>query len=161
LRRVLGERYRRQLGDSEDATQDALIAAFQSLPRYEHQGGGSFLAWLLCIAEREALQKLRKDAAQKRGGTNTGQHLESLDGVEPGASDTTPSQVAAGRELEERVRAAVEALPGSEREVILLKRYLGLDTRAIQEQLGLPSQGAVRALLSRAQTRLAEQLSEE
>ncbi len=161
LRRMLGERYRRQLGDSEDAAQDALIAAFEALPAYEHQGGGSFLAWLLCIAERQVQQRLRSAGAAKRGGGRATAHLESLDGPDPGAADPSPSQVASGRELESRVREAIEGLPPNEREVMLLKRYLQLDTAAIQEQLGLPTAGAVRALLSRAQARLAERLSAE
>ena len=158
LRRMLGERYRRQLGDSEDATQDALIAAFQSLPKYEHQGDGAFLAWLLCLAERAALQRLRGAGAQKRGGGRVG-HLESLDGPDPRDADPSPSQVARGHELEERVRHAIDGLPDNERQCLLLKRYLGLDTAEIQAELGLPTPGAVRALLSRAQTRLAERLA--
>ena len=161
LRRMLGAQYRRQLGDSEDAAQDALIAAFEALASYEHQGGGSFLAWLLCIAERQVLQRMRGARAAKRGGEQPVAHLESIDGPDPGAIDPSPSQVASGRELESRVRDAIEGLPQNEREVMLLKRYLQLDTGAIQEQLGLPTEGAVRALLSRAQARLAERLSAE
>ena len=78
LRRILGERYRRQLGDSEDAAQDALIAAFEALPGYEHQGGGSFLAWLLCIAERQVWQRLRSANAEKRGGGAVHVELEEV-----------------------------------------------------------------------------------
>lgn len=160
LRRALGPQYRRRLGDSEDATQDALLAAFEALPRYQHRGDGSFLAWLMRIAERQVRQRLRSEAAQKRGGGRAPAHLESSEGPEPDATDPTPSQHASHQELEERVRAAIEGLPANERDAIVLKRYLELDTAAIQEQLGLPTPGAVRALVGRAQARLAELLAD-
>ena len=168
LRRMLGERYRRLHGDSDDAAQDALLVAFTQLARYEAGRGGSFLAWLLGIAELEVLQRLRAHGAKKRGGGQV-EHLESAgagagagvgegEPLDPSSGGATPSQVARGHELEERVRAALEQMPRREREVLVLKRYVGLDTAAIAVELQLPSDGAARALLSRAQARLAEML---
>lgn len=49
-------------------------------------------------------------------------------------------------------------MPDPERQVILLRRYLGAEFGEIQDELELPSPGAARALLSRAQTRLAQLL---
>lgn len=63
--------------------------------------------------------------------------------------------------MAERVRAALQRLPDREREVIMLRRYLELENEEICNELGLPSAGAVRALLSRAQARLSEMLTEE
>ena len=157
LRRMLGEHYRRQHGDSADAAQDALLVAFGRLEHFEAQEGGSFLAWLLRIAELEMRQRLRGQRTAKRGGGAV-QHLESNTHADPHATDATPSEVASGHELELRVRSCLEHMPSSEREVIELKRYIGLSTAEIREQLSLPTEGAVRALLSRAQTRLAELL---
>ena len=48
-----------------------------------------------------------------------------------------------------------------ERDVIFLRRYLGLSTEEIRAELGLPTEGSVRALLSRAQARLASRLGEQ
>jgi DNA-directed RNA polymerase specialized sigma24 family protein len=59
----------------------------------------------------------------------------------------------------ERIRIALQQLPDREREIIVLKRYLELDTNEICAEMGLATEGAVRALLSRAQARLAGLLS--
>ena len=157
LRRILGERYRRLHGDSEDAAQDALLVAFSRLDRFDPEQGGSFAGWLLRIAELEMRGRLRSHRAQKRGEGRVG-HLESKVGQEPLAAEPTPSQFARGQELEDRLQACLANMPEREREVLRLKRYLGLATAAIRVELDLPSEGAVRALLSRAQTRLADLL---
>jgi RNA polymerase sigma factor (sigma-70 family) len=73
----------------------------------------------------------------------------------------TASQVHDEQELSERIRAALQQLPDREREIIVLKRYLELDSDEICAELGLPSEGAVRALLSRAQARLSGLLSRD
>lgn len=158
LRRLVRGRYA-AFADSEDAVQDALLKALSKLDHFEYRGEGSFLAWLLRCAENEVLQRLRSLAAQKRD-------VERLHALgqsrvpEPAAGIASPSQVAGANELEERVRAGLEALPEREREVIFLRRYLALENEEIRVELGLPTEGAVRALLSRAQARLARWLEE-
>ena len=153
LRKMVGERYRRLLGDSEDAAQDALLVAFSKLDRFDPEEGGPFGGWLLRIAELEILVRLRAERTQKRGSGQVG-HLESHAQLDPAAGDPTPSQHARGHELEERLLECMEKMPENEREVLRLKRYLGLSHEEIRAELGLPSAGAARALLSRALTRL-------
>jgi RNA polymerase sigma factor (sigma-70 family) len=63
--------------------------------------------------------------------------------------------------MAERVREALQRLPDREREVIMLRRYMELDNEEICNELGLPTAGAVRALLSRAQARLSEMLADD
>ncbi len=160
LRRALGESYRRLHGDSEDAAQDALLAAFARIEHYEPRADATFAAWLLRIAELEMLQRLRAARRDKRGGGAVGALDTAVQAVQPDGGDT-PTQVARGHELEQRVRACLARMPERERAAIELKRYLQLDTGQIREELGLPSDGAVRALVSRAQVRLAELLDDD
>lgn len=157
LRKMIGERYRRLLGDSDDAAQDALLVAFSKLDRFDPEQGGSFGGWLLRIAELEILVRLRAERTQKRGSGQVG-HLESQANFSPEAGEPTPSQYARGHELEERLQECMEQMPEKEREALRLKRYLGLSHEEIRVELGLPSAGAARALLSRALARLAELL---
>ena len=157
LRKMIGERYRLLLGDSDDAAQDALLVAFSKLDRFDPDQGGSFGGWLLRIAELEILVRLRSERTQKRGSGQVG-HLESHANFNPEGGEPTPSQHARGHELEERLQECMEQLPENEREVLRLKRYLGLSHEEIRVELGLPSAGAARALLSRALVRLAELL---
>jgi RNA polymerase sigma factor (sigma-70 family) len=140
--------------DRDDLVQDAILSALRGIDRFEYRGQGSFLAWLLQTARNELLQRLRARGTRKRDGG--ARSLESVS--EPRAAQATPSQIAAGHELEQRIQDCLERLPEHERTVLVLRRYLDAETQEIQEELDLPSAGAVRALLSRAQARLAQLL---
>jgi RNA polymerase sigma-70 factor (ECF subfamily) len=158
LRKLIGPKYRLLLADSEDATHDAILSALRRLHQFEYRGEGSFLAWLLKGAEYEIMRRIRAVETKKRGGAAGTLGLEDVDQVAT-ATDATPSQVHDEAELAERIRTALQELPDREREIIVLRRYLELGTDEICAEMGLPTEGAVRALLSRAQARLSGLLS--
>lgn len=141
--------------DTEDALQDAILAALRGIGRFEYRGDGSFLAWMLQTARREFLHRLRDAQAKKR----TAPRQPWSDVGEPAGGGDTPSGVAMGKELEARIQACLAQMPERERSVLVLSRYLDSPTTEIQEELSLPSPGAVRALLARAQARLAKLLA--
>jgi len=153
LSRRLGPAYRGALLDSEDAVHDAILAALHSIEQFEYRGRGSFLAWLLVVAERQIVDKVRAIGAVKRGGSANAVSLEGI-----AASDATPSQVAEGQEAEVRLRRCLDSMAPHERDVVMLRRYLGLSFEEISVELQMTSVGATRALLSRAQARLAVML---
>lgn len=158
LRKRLGDTYRRGLLDSEDAVQDGILAALSDLDKFEYRGSGSFLAWVLRVAEREVLQRLRAQRAQMR---DRSRQVELEVAGDPTAGDDTPSQIAAGNETEALIQSCLEQLEDREREVIVLRRYLDLTAEEIHVEMKLPTPGAARALLSRAQARLAALLDRE
>ena len=161
LRKLVGPKYRLVLADSEDATQDAILSALRRLSQFEYRGEGSFLAWLLKGAEFEILRRIRALETRKRRGLANDVELDTkLARLIPG-DDQSPAQIVGEQEMAERVREALTRLPDREREVIMLRRYLDLDYDEICNELGLPSPGAVRALLSRAQARLSGLLADE
>lgn len=161
LRKLIGPKYRLLLADSEDATHDAILSALKRLHQFEYRGEGSFLAWLLKGAEYEIIRRIRAVETKKRSAHG------GLIGIDDDvndlvvAKDATPSQLHDETELAERIRTALQELPDREREIIVLRRYLELDTDEICAEMGLPTEGAVRALLSRAQARLAGLLSRD
>jgi len=159
LRKLIGPKYRLLMADSEDATHDAILSALRRLHQFEYRGEGSFLAWLLKGAEYEIMRRIRALETQKRtalgGLVGIDEHTEGL----IAAKDATPSQLHDETELAERIRTALQQLPDREREIIVLRRYLELDTDEICAEMGLPTEGSVRALLSRAQARLSGLLS--
>ena len=161
LRKLIGPKYRLLLADSEDATQDAILSALRRLHQFEYRGDGSFLAWLLKGAEYEIVRRIRAVETKKRSDHGGLVHID--DDVEQivAAKDATPSQAHDETELAERIRVALQQLPDREREIIVLRRYLELDTDEICAEMGLPTEGAVRALLSRAQARLSGLLSRQ
>ena len=159
LRKLIGPKYRLLLADSEDATHDAILSALRRLNQFEYRGEGSFLAWLLKGAEFEIVRRVRAIEARKRSASGARIDLDTqLAHAIPG-HEPTPEQVLDKQEMAERIRQALQQLPDREREVIVLRRYLELDTDEICFEMGLPSAGAVRALLSRAQARLSGILS--
>ena len=159
LRKLIGPKYRLLMADSEDATHDAILSALRRLHQFEYRGEGSFLAWLLKGAEYEIVRRIRALETRKRTATGGLVALdEQVEQTIP-AKDATPSQQHDESELAERIREALAQLPDREREIIVLRRYLELDTDEICAEMGLPTEGAVRALLSRAQARLSGLLS--
>ncbi|MBX3464583.1 MAG: sigma-70 family RNA polymerase sigma factor [Planctomycetes bacterium] len=159
LRKLIGPRYRLLLADSEDATQDAILSALRRLHQFEYRGDGSFLAWLLKGAEYEIRRRIRALDTRKRTATGGLTSLDADTEDRVAARDATPSQHHDEQELADRIQVALQQLPDREREIIVLRRYLELDTPEICAEMGLPSEGAVRALLSRAQARLSGLLS--
>lgn len=158
LRKLIGPKYRALLADSEDATQDAILSALRRLHKFEYRGEGSFLAWLLKGAEYEIMGRIRALEAKKRTADGAVVALDAAGDVIP-SNEASASQVHDEAELAERIRNALQQLPDREREIIVLRRYMELDTAEICEEMGLPTEGAVRALLSRAQARLAGMLT--
>lgn len=139
LRARIGPHLRGRL-DPEDVFQDTLTRAFESLGRFEWQGDGSFLRWLLGIAEN-----LIRAAADK-------QKRRAVLEIEQPAS--APSQVSAGRALQreerfDRLEKAMQSLSPDHREVIVLARIQGLQIAEIAKRLGR-SKSAVKNRLLRA-----------
>jgi RNA polymerase sigma-70 factor (ECF subfamily) len=159
LRKLIGPKYRLLMADSEDATHDAILSALRRLHQFEYRGEGSFLAWLLKGAEYEIVRRIRALETKKRSAI--GGLIAIDDQLEQAIAtkDATPSQLHDESELSDRIREALQQLPDREREIIVLRRYLELDTDEICAEMGLPTEGAVRALLSRAQARLSGLLS--
>ena len=150
-RRLSGSRLEGLL-DSEDLMHDAILAALHDIDGFEYRGRGSLLAWLLRVAERQLLTRLRAQRTKKRDRDRHRPLEEAAAEPDPGDS---PSLHAERREEIERLERALQTLPERERDVIVLRRFLELDYPEIVLELELPSVGAARAFLSRAQAKLA------
>jgi RNA polymerase sigma-70 factor (ECF subfamily) len=140
--------------DARDAVQDALLAAFRSLDRFE--GGSLVSTWLHRIAVNAALMKLR---TRRRKPEESIEHLLPVyreDGhhQEAFASWNEPVDVAMTRaENRERVRRCIEELPQSYRTVLVLRDIEELDTEETAQALGI-SGNAVKIRLHRARQAL-------
>lgn len=139
LLRSLGERRA-----AEDLLQETFLRVFAH--REEYRPTAAFKAWLFTIARNLLVDQLRQ-----RSGSRDLESVENLEAVaDPGA---TPLQQAEARELGERLQAAVLRLPPSQREVLLLSRFVGLSDAEIADIIGGPP-GAVRVTLHRALRRV-------
>jgi RNA polymerase sigma-70 factor (ECF subfamily) len=158
LRRKLGGVRGQGLLDSEDLMHDGILAALHGIESFEYRGEGSLLAWLLRVAERELLMRLRAQRTLKRDRGREKPLDAARSQIDPAEG---PSDTAEKREEIRRLEAALETLPERERDVIVLRRFMDFDNEEIAVELELPSAGAARALLSRAQSRLALALDED
>lgn len=108
-------------------------------------------AWLLRVA-----RNLAEDSAKSAFRRNGTQPPEQMNGV--GSADLPPLERLARDETFALVRAVIEELPASDREILTLRYALDRDAPAIAELLGLHVT-AVHMRLSRARQRLADRLA--
>ena len=151
----------RALGDaweSEDLAQRVFIQVFRSAPRYKPTA--KFTTWLYTITHNAIRNEYRR---RSRHATESFDALtQPTETGEPGTqladpSATDPSQTVIERELQEKIKAAVQLLPEAQRTAVILCRFEGLPYEEIATVLDC-SVSAVKSLLHRARETLKEQL---
>lgn len=142
----LGPVLRQQL-ESGDVLQQVLLDAFRSLDRYEPRDEAGFLAWLSGIVEHRLRDAADYHGADKRDAARV-RPLDASGSVSPADAlvdgGTTPPESAARSEAAQRLDACLSALPDAERELIVLRDYIGLSWGEIAERTGAPSPDAAR-----------------
>ena len=148
---LLVERYQKPLfswlagrvgdgGQAEEVAQESFVRAFLSLKKLRKPE--SFYSWLLGIASRVAKEQFRSAAHRQRD-------REAAETMMTDAIDSGEKYP-----LEE----AIAALPGSQRQVILLRYYERLSCQEVATRLGVPL-GTVTKRLSRAYALLRQELA--
>jgi RNA polymerase sigma-70 factor (ECF subfamily) len=130
---ALARRVARQPFLAEEIVQEAFLAVWRNPSGYDQQRG-SVRAWLMGMVHHRAVDAVRREESQRR-------RAEESMVSDPVASPDPADDVADRIDLpEERkaVRAALEALPDEQRQVIELMYFGGLSQSTISEQLGLP-----------------------
>lgn len=167
VRRYEGELYgylRRYLGDAnlaDDVFQNTFLQLFTKIGKYEQ--GRPVRPWLYTIATHQAIDALRRNGRhltisldQEREESAQGefpQMLSVLESRAPGPVDMV--------QTEERrlvVRASVDQLPDTLRQVVILAYYQGLKYKDIADILGIPV-GTVKSRLHAALAKLQESWS--
>ncbi|HET9991013.1 MAG TPA: sigma-70 family RNA polymerase sigma factor [Kofleriaceae bacterium] len=129
--------------DAEDALQQAWLEIYRNLGSF--RGDAAFTTWATRITVNAALSHARKRPA-----------LTEATAVETGAGpDADLERVEMGRVLE----GCLEQLPQGNREVMVLRDVLELDTAETASLLGLTEE-AVRVRLHRARAAVAAALTE-
>ena len=142
----------RILGDSqmaEEAVQDAFHSIWRNAASF-NPGRGTIKAWLLQILRNRCFDLLRSRGARPQIAPEA--ELERFAGVDDVESEA--ARTATGRE----VRAALDELPGPQREVLDLAYYAGLSQSEIADRLDLPLgtvKGRVRAAMQRLRATLS------
>ncbi len=140
-------RWARDIADTHDIVQDALLQTFRNLHGFEYRGEGALHAYL-----RQAVMNRIREELRRRN--RRGEH-EALDSrmEDDGPS---PLEAAIGREALERYEAALARLSVDDREAVIGRVELGLSHREIAEALGKSSEDAARMMVARALVRLVK-----
>ncbi|GAB3562234.1 ECF RNA polymerase sigma factor SigK [Spelaeicoccus albus] len=118
---------------SEDATQEAYLQVWREAGRYS-PAEGSAISWLITIAHRRAVDKVRSERAR----SDREDRYESASAAV--AHDEVAEAVAQHSEAEQ-VMSCMGTLTDSQRESITLAYYAGLTYRQVAERVhaGLPA----------------------
>lgn len=147
----------RQLSDTGDLVQDALLQTFKRFEDFQPRGPGALQAYL-----RQAVVNRVRDELRRRGRLPPSTPLEAsdLDGalVTP---DDSPLQQAIGQQNLERYEAALARLKTEEREAIVGRLEMGYSYQELAEALNKPTADAARKATQRALIRLAEEMRRE
>jgi RNA polymerase sigma-70 factor (ECF subfamily) len=138
--RLLGNHH-----DAEDVAQEALVVAWQQLPRFK--GESSYPTWLYQIVTRRALNRMSRAPA-----------ADSLDLLSHAVDSGKEPALDVERDLTaDAVTAAVAALPPPQRVVIVLHHIEGLANEDVARITG-STVAAVRSHLFRGRRTLAKTL---
>lgn len=145
-------RWARDLTDTDDLVQEALLQTFKRIDQFEARGVGALYAYL-----RQAVLNRIRDELRRRGRRpdETG-----LDGTEP---DTvvSPLEEAIGSEMAERYERALTRLSPQEQELIIARVEMDCSYEELAESLGKPTPDAARKAAKRALVRLAEEMARD
>lgn len=148
----------RILADSaaaDDATQNAIISAFQNLKSYR---GGSFQAWLLRIVTNSCYDELRRRKRQPSVALDpvnieTGEEIESPKWMVD--DSPSPEDIVALGELDRAVQHCLDNLPNEFRVVAVLVDVEGMGYGEVSEIIGKPL-GTIKSRVYRARKRLQQ-----
>ncbi len=145
-------------GDAEDLAQEVFLRIYRARKKYRARA--KFSTWLFTIANRlalNALRRRRRKPAVPLAGSESGplgpRPAERLlhDPAE------RPSQQMQKLELADAVRRALDGLNERQRAAVLLHRFEDMSYAEIAQVMGLTPQ-AVKSLLNRARTNLRDAL---
>ena len=143
-------KWARDLADTDDLVQDALIQTFKNIQRFEPRGAGALQAYL-----RQAVLNRIRNELRRKGRQPPSIDLDAIDV----ASADSPLEQAIGREAVERYERALDRLTAQERELVIARVEMGYSYDEIAEALGKPTPEAARKAARRALARLAEEMA--
>jgi RNA polymerase sigma-70 factor (ECF subfamily) len=145
----------RQLTDTDDLVQNAVLQTFKRMEHFDPRGVGSLQAYL-----RRAVINGLRDELRKRGREPNALNLDATGGEDVLVVEgDSPLEQAIGRENLERYEAALALLRPEERESIIGRIEMGYTFQELADVLGKPSADAARKATQRAMIRLAEEMS--
>ena len=148
-------RWARQLTDTDDLVQDALLQTFKRIVEFEVRGPGALQAYL-----RQAVVNRVRDELRRRGRQPAATAIDNPEVVETLINNgaDSPLEQAIGQQNLRRYQQALARLKPEEREAIVGRLEMGYSFHELAEAVGKPSADAARKATQRALIRLAEEM---
>lgn len=145
--------------DAEDVMQDALLKTYQNVSSIVDPE--AFRTWLYTTVRNACLMKRRRHVGEPRDFVALNQTASP--GTDRGIDVADRSRQADQRLIDEwmdrRLRAALNALPGAYRMIIVMREVEGLSTKEVAAITGI-SEANVKTRLHRARMMLRRQLED-
>ena len=149
--RVMGlvTRLLRDRAQSEEVTQEIFLEIWQSAAKFD-QNRGSGMAWVLTMAHRRAVDRIR--SAQKSHERDLKIGIRDMEREFDGVAESVEIRVE-----NERVKGAMARLTPLQREAVILAYYGGYSHSEMSQILGIPL-GTVKTRLRDGMIRLRDEL---
>ncbi len=141
--------------DAEECVNDALYAAWNSIPPHKPDDLGAYMS---ALTRNISVVRLEKIKAAKRGGGETDLVIDELEDFF--ADTDTPESVMLTKEFAGLIERFLRSLPKRERNVFLSRYYYAHTYAQIASAFGI-SDNHIRAILSRTRKKLKAFLSKE
>lgn len=160
-RRVYGLCYRftGSSADAEDLTQDVFLKIYSNLASFD-TARGSLQVWITTMTRNLLVDNFRRTKNQRATGSldegwDQSEELRPIDRLV--AHGPSPHEMAAKKELEKMVQAALAHVSVELREAVILRDLQDMDYKEIAQVLGIP-EGTVKSRISRGRAELARLL---
>ena len=153
----------RDPAESEDALQEAYLAAFRSADRF--RGEASLSTWLIRIVVNECMTRLRRKARRDNivpmvGAAAAAEEAEPMPEKESIHDQDTPDRQMLRTEMRSLLERRIGALPRDFRVVFVMRAVEELSVEETAECLGIP-EATVRSRLFRARSLLRESIAQD
>ncbi len=138
--------YARDMTDTDDLVQEAMIGTFRNLQAFEHRAEWALQAYLRTAVNNRIKDELRRAEARPR--------RDALPESAP-STDMSPLETLTGRQTFARYERALASLDGIEREAVVARLELGCSYQEIAVLVDKPSPDAARVTVARALKKLA------
>lgn len=144
---------------ARDLYQEAFLKVYRALPHFKFQS--SFSTWLHRVVTNVCLDYLRKQSVREEVPAPEGQdgEPEFFHNVADGNAGNNPEAVLRAKEIEARLRKAMDRLSARERMVFELRHYQGLRLKHIGDMCGTSEETAKNCLF-RATQKLRSELQD-
>jgi RNA polymerase sigma factor, sigma-70 family len=113
---------------AEDIAQDVFIKAYRSLTEGAYKDTGKFVPWLMRIARNMVIDYYRKDAPISIDENSAIEHkLHNM------AADESPEKTIIRKQQNNSLKLLVDELPKEQKEVVLLRYYIGMSFKEIAD----------------------------